>query len=59
MNAVVPWNMRIIIGQALLSYSLFFDGCKAFDVNICISAKTLDQTTQYRKTNHWPILLKL
>ena len=21
--------------------------------------KTLDQTTQYRKTNHWPILLKL
>ena len=22
-------------------------------------SKTLDQTTQYRKTNHWPILLKL
>ena len=27
--------------------------------NRMTGAKTLDQTTQYRKTNHWPILLKL
>ena len=26
---------------------------------ILVISKTLDQTTQYRKTNHWPILLKL
>ena len=25
----------------------------------CFLSKTLDQTSQYRMTNHWPILLKL
>ena len=28
--------------------------CKTYS-----NTKTLDQTTQYRKTNHWPIFLKL
>ena len=27
--------------------------------SVLVQTKTLDRTTQYRKTNHWPILLKL
>ena len=57
---------NLIFSVALLriqSYRILTPGFGSkiycFRSRILFFSKTLDQTTQYRKTNHWPILLKL